>query len=146
MKSDIILRVIAKLLMPFMLLFALYVQFHGDFGPGGGFQAGVIAAAAIVFYALIFGLPAGQRLAPDWMVETMLAAGVLLYAGVGIAGILLGGNYLDYFVLDADPVHGQHRGIFWIEAGVGLTVAGVMLKLFYMFAGRGRSDAEAEDA
>lgn len=146
MKSDIILRVIAKLLMPFMLLFALYVQFHGDFGPGGGFQAGVIAAAAIVFYAIIFGLPAGQRLAPDWMVETMLAAGVLLYAGVGIAGILLGGNYLDYFVLDADPVHGQHRGIFWIEAGVGLTVAGVMLKLFYMFAGRGRSDAEAEDA
>lgn len=146
MKSDIILRVIAKLLMPFMLLFALYVQFHGDFGPGGGFQAGVIAGAAIVFYALIFGLPAGQRLAPDWMVETMLAAGVLLYAGVGIAGILLGGNYLDYFVLDADPVHGQHRGIFWIEAGVGLTVAGVMLKLFYMFAGRGRSDAEAEDA
>jgi multicomponent Na+:H+ antiporter subunit B len=138
MKSDIILRVIAKLLMPFMLLFALYVQFHGDFGPGGGFQAGVIAAAAIVFYAIIFGLPAGQRLAPHWMVETMLAAGVLLYAGVGIAGILLGGNYLDYFVLDADPVHGQHRGIFWIEAGVGLTVAGVMLKLFYMFAGRGR--------
>jgi len=138
MKSDIILRVIAKLLMPFMLLFALYVQFHGDFGPGGGFQAGVIAAAAIVFYALIFGLAAGQRLAPDWMVETMLAAGVLLYAGVGIAGIVLGGNYLDYFVLDADPVHGQHRGIFWIEAGVGLTVAGVMLKLFYMFAGRGR--------
>jgi multicomponent Na+:H+ antiporter subunit B len=146
MKSDVILRVIAKLLMPFMLLFALYVQFHGDFGPGGGFQAGVIAGAAIVFYALIFGLPAGQRLAPDWMVETMLAAGVLLYAGVGIAGIVLGGNYLDYFVLDADPVHGQHRGIFWIEAGVGLTVAGVMLKLFYMFAGRGRSDAEAEDA
>lgn len=146
MKSDIILRVIAKLLVPFMLLFALYVQFHGDFGPGGGFQAGVIAAAAIVFYALIFGLPAGQRLAPDWVVETMLAAGVLLYAGVGIAGIVLGGNYLDYFVLDADPVLGQHRGIFWIEAGVGLTVAGVMLKLFYMFAGRGRSDAEAEDA
>jgi multicomponent Na+:H+ antiporter subunit B len=146
MKNDIILRVIAKLLLPFMLLFALYVQFHGDFGPGGGFQAGVIAAAAVVFYALIFGLSAGQRLAPDWMVETMLAAGVLLYAGVGIAGIVLGGNYLDYFVLDADPVHGQHRGIFWIEAGVGLTVAGVMLKLFYMFAGRGRSDAEAEDA
>jgi multicomponent Na+:H+ antiporter subunit B len=138
MKSDIILRVIAKLLMPFMLLFAVYVQFHGDFGPGGGFQAGVIAAAAIVFYAIIFGLPAGQRLAPEWMVETMLAAGVLLYAGVGIAGLVLGGNYLDYFVLDADPVHGQHRGIFWVEAGVALTVAGVMLKLFYMFAGRGR--------
>jgi multicomponent Na+:H+ antiporter subunit B len=142
MRSDIILRVIAKLLMPFMLLFALYVQFHGDFGPGGGFQAGVMAAAAIVFYAIIFGLAAGQRLVPDWVVEKMLAAGVLLYAGVGLAGIAFGGNYLDYFVLDADPVHGQHRGIFWVEAGVGITVAGVMLKLFYMFAGR---DRDTED-
>jgi multicomponent Na+:H+ antiporter subunit B len=143
MKNDIILRVIAKLLMPFMLVFALYVQFHGDFGPGGGFQAGVIAAAAIVFYSIIFGLPAGQRLVPDRVVEKMLAAGVLLYAGVGLAGIALGGNYLDYFVLDADSVRGQLRGIFWVEAGVGLTVAGVMLKLFYMFAGRGRDAGDA---
>ncbi|HXF66124.1 MAG TPA: Na(+)/H(+) antiporter subunit B [Burkholderiales bacterium] len=138
MKSDLILRVIAKLLMPFTLLFAVYVQFHGDFGPGGGFQAGVIGAAAVVFYSIIFGLPAGRRLAPERLVEAMLAAGVLLYAGVGLAGIALGGNYLDYFVLGADPVAGQHRGIFWIEAGVALTVAGVMLKLFYMFAGRSR--------
>ena len=138
MRNDIILRVIAKLLVPFMLLFALYVQFHGDFGPGGGFQAGVIAAAGIVVYALVFGLAAGRRLVPDRLVEVMLAAGVLLYAGVGMAGLALGGNYLDYFVLHADPVHGQHRGIFWVEAGVALTVAGVMLKLFYLFAGRGR--------
>lgn len=140
MKDDIILRVAAKLVMPFMLLFAVYVQFHGDFGPGGGFQAGVIAAAAIVFYAIIFGLAAGMRLVPERVVEAALALGVLLYAGVGLAGLALGGAYLDYFVLDRDPVHGQHRGIFWVEAGVALTVSGVMLKLFYMFAGRGREE------
>ena len=138
MSGDLVLRVVAKLLMPFMLLFALYVQFHGDFGPGGGFQAGVIAAAAIVFYGITFGLAAAQRLVPERAVVRLLAAGVLLYAGVGMAGVLLGGNFLDYFVLGADPVAGQHRGIFWIEAGVALTVAGVMLKLFYMFAARGR--------
>jgi multicomponent Na+:H+ antiporter subunit B len=137
-KNDIILRVTAKLMMPFMLIFALYVQFHGDYGPGGGFQAGVIAAAAIVFYSIIFGLEAGRRLVPEWVVEKMLAAGVMLYACVGLAGIALGGNYLDYFVLDADPIVGQLRGIFWVEAGVACTVSGVMLKLFYMFAGRGR--------
>ena len=143
MKDDLLLRVLAKQLVPFMLIFALYVQFHGDFGPGGGFQAGVIGAAAIVFYAIVFGLRAGQRLAPEWVVETMLAAGVLLYAGVGVAGLVLGGNYLDYFVLHADKVLGQHRGIFWVEAGVALTVSGVMLKLFYMFAGRARPQDEA---
>jgi len=143
MTGDLILRIVAKQLMPFILLFALYVQFHGDFGPGGGFQAGVIAAAAIVFYAIIFGLAAAQRLVPERLVERLLAAGVLLYAGVGFAGLLLGGNYLDYFVLDRDPVHGQHRGIFWVEAGVAITVSGVMLKLFYMFAARGRDAGDA---
>ena len=137
MKDYLVLRVIAKLMIPFMLLFALYVQFHGDFGPGGGFQAGVITAAAIIFYAIIFGLPAARAVVPDRLVETMVAAGVLLYAGVGVAGLLLGGNYLDYFVLDRDPVAGQHRGIFWVEIGVLVTVAGVMLKIFYMFADRG---------
>jgi len=136
MSHDLVLRVMAKVLIPFILLFALYVQFHGEYGPGGGFQAGVIAAAAVVFYALIWGLEGARRIAPDWLVETMVAAGVLLYAGVGIAGIVLGGNYLDYFVLGSTPVDGQHRGIFWVEVGVAITVSGVMLKIFYMFADR----------
>jgi len=141
-RGFLVLRVVAKVLIPFMLVFALYVQFHGDFGPGGGFQAGVIGAAAIIFYALIFGLPAARRLVPDPLVETMVGLGVLIYAGVGIAGLVLGGNYLDYFVLAHDPVHGQERGIFWVEIGVATTVSGVMLKIFYMFAGRGRSADE----
>jgi multicomponent Na+:H+ antiporter subunit B len=142
LKHYLVLRVIAKLLIPFMLLFALYVQFHGDYGPGGGFQAGVIVAATIIFYAVIFGLPTARRVVPETVLETMMAAGVLIYAGVGVAGLLLGGNYLDYFVLDHDPVHGQERGIFWVEAGVAITVSGVMLKIFYMFAGRRRDPGE----
>jgi multicomponent Na+:H+ antiporter subunit B len=137
-RNDLVLRVVAKILIPFILLFAVYVQFHGDYGPGGGFQAGVIVAAGIIFYAIIFGLETTRRIVPSWLVETMLAAGVLIYAGVGLAGIFLGGNYLDYFVLAADPVHGQERGIFWVEMGVAVTVSGVMLKIFYMFGGRGK--------
>ena len=138
MTRDLVLRVLGKLLIPFVLLFALYVQFHGDFGPGGGFQAGVITAAAVIFYAIIFGLPAARRFAPDRVVESMIGAGVLVYGGVGVFGILLGGNYLDYFVLAHDTVHGQERGIFWVEVGVALTVSGVMTKVFYLFAERRR--------
>ncbi|MDH4093601.1 MAG: Na(+)/H(+) antiporter subunit B [Betaproteobacteria bacterium] len=140
MKREPVLRVVGKMLIPYMLVFALYVQFHGDFGPGGGFQAGVISAAAVIFYAIIFGLPAARRVMPEALVEAMVAAGALLYIAVGFAGLLLGGNYLDYFVLDTDPVAGQHRGIFWVEVGVLVTVSGVMLKIFYMFAGRQRED------
>ncbi len=138
MRHDLVLRVVAKLLIPFILLFALYVQFHGDFGPGGGFQAGVMLAAAVIFYALIFGLADARKVVPEPLVESMMALGVLIYGGVGVAGLLLGGNYLDYFVLDRNSVLGQHRGIFWVEVGVATTVSGVMLKIFYMFAARGR--------
>jgi len=140
MKDDLVLRVVGRLMIPAILLFALYVQFHGDFGPGGGFQAGVIIAAGIIFYALIYGVTATRQLVPDWVIETMVASGVLIYAGVGLAGLLLGGHYLDYSVLSHDPVHGQHRGIFWVEVGVATTVCGVMLKIFYMFTSRGNSE------
>jgi len=142
MRDYLVLRVIAKAMIAFMLLFALYVQFHGDLGPGGGFQAGVIVAASVVLYAIIYGLQAARTAVPDRVIESLIASGVLLFAGVGVAGILLGGNYLDYFVLSGDPVHGQHRGIFWVEAGVLLTVFAVMLKVFYLFAGRTHQDVE----
>ena len=145
MRSDLVLRVVAKLLIPFVLLFALYVQFHGEFGPGGGFQAGVIIAAAVILYALIFGLPQARQFVPEPLVESMMALGVLVFGGVGLIGLLLGGHYLDYFVLDRVPSHGQLRGIFWVEVGVAITVSGVMLKVFYMFADRAGRDADEED-
>ena len=134
----LVLRVIAKLIIPMILLFALYVQFHGDFGPGGGFQAGVIFAAGFILYGLVFDLDHARQVAPPSLLPVLLAAGVLIYAGVGVSGLLLGGNFLEYNVLAEDPVHGQHLGILLIELGVGITVASVMLAIFFAFAGRGR--------
>ena len=140
MRHHLVLRVVAKLLIPFILVFALYVQFHGDYGPGGGFQAGVIFAAAFILYGLIFGLDAVRKVAPRGLIRVLVAGGLLLYAGVGVASMLLGGNYLDYDVLAHDPVHGQHLGILLIEFGVGTTVAAVMITIFYNFAGRSREE------
>jgi multicomponent Na+:H+ antiporter subunit B len=136
-----ILRAVAKLFIPYILLFALYVQFHGDYGPGGGFQAGVIFAAAFILYSLIFGLRAARRVAPPGLVEKFIAVGILLYAGTGVVTLLLGGNFLDYNVLDQhDPTHGQHLGLLLIELGVGITVSAVMVTVFFLFAGRERSE------
>jgi len=133
-----ILRVTSMIMIPFILLFALYVQFHGDFGPGGGFQAGVIFAGAFILYALIYGIDQARIMAPAEMRRLLLSAGLLLYAGVGVAGLLMGGNYLDYSVLGRDALAGQHLGIFLIEFGVGATVAAAMVGIFFIFSGRGR--------
>ncbi len=136
MHNYLVLRVVAKLLLPFIMMFALYVQFHGDFGPGGGFQAGIIFATGFILYALIYGTEKAEMVLPRGILRFGISFGVLLYAGVGVASLFFGGNYLDYSVLRADPVAGQHLGITLIEFGVGTTVASVMVAVFYTFAGR----------
>lgn len=136
MTNNVILRVVTKILAPAILIFGLYVQFHGDYGPGGGFQAGVILAAAFVLYALVYGLDKTQLVLPPWVVQVCMALGVLIFAGTGIVSLLLGGAYLDYDVLSYDAIHGQHRGILWVELGVITTVFGTMVTIFYAFAGR----------
>lgn len=138
MKLDVIFRVGAKIIIPFMLVFALYVHFHGDYGPGGGFQAGVVSAAMVIFYAIIFGLDAAQKVFPPRLVELLVPAGIAIYAGVGVIGMLLGENYLNYSPLADDPAHGQEYGILLVEIGVLVTVAGTMVAIFYSFVGRGR--------
>lgn len=131
-----VLQVVTKLVAPFVLLFALYVQFHGDYGPGGGFQAGVIFATAFILHGLIFGLQRTRTVLTPTVLRVLMASGLLLYAGTGAVSMLLGANLLDYDVLLHDPVHGQHLGIFLVELGVGITVCGVMVSLFYGFASK----------
>jgi multicomponent Na+:H+ antiporter subunit B len=134
-----VLRIITKLMLPLILLFGLYVQFHGDYGPGGGFQAGVIFAAGIILYAMVFGLDAARRVMPPRVLVVLMPLGVLLYAGVGVASLVMGGEFLNYnSLLPAHPVHGQHYGILLVELGVGISVAAVMMSIFLAFAGRGR--------
>jgi multicomponent Na+:H+ antiporter subunit B len=145
MNHHYIIRVTSKLLIPFILLFGLYVQFHGDFGPGGGFQAGVIFAAAFILYALVFGLDNARKVAPDDAVRFGMAAGVLIYGITGVVNMFLGGEYLNYSTLDQNSVHGQHYGIFAVELGVGVTVCAVMIAIFFSFAGRNHKLDELEE-
>ena len=138
MRPNLILHVIAKFVIPLIIMFALYVQFHGDFGPGGGFQAGVIFSTAIILYSLVFGLDSAEKIIPAHWLRILAALGVVIYAGVGIESLLLGSNYLDYTMMGSNKIAGQHLGILLVELGVGITVAAAMLILFFAFAGRGR--------
>ncbi len=132
-----VLRVTSKILIPPIMLFGLYVLFHGEISPGGGFQAGVIFAAALILYALVFGVERARSMLPAGLLRGVAVAGLLLFGLVGLSSIALDGAYLEYRVLGDSPVAGQQLGIMLIELGVGMLVAAVMTKLFFVFAERG---------
>ncbi len=136
LRHHLIPRIVGRGMVPLIMLFAFYVQFHGEYSPGGGFQAGAIAAAAIILYSLLEGDDRGRELLPEWLLRLMVAGGALLYGGVGLVCMLLGGNFLDYSVLSSVPSAGQHLGLLLIELGVGITVTGVLLSVFHAFARR----------
>ena len=133
---EVIIRTVSKKLIPLILLFALYVQFHGDFGPGGGFQAGAIFSAGFILYSLIFGFDKLIAVVSPRLLELISVTGVLLYIGVGFLCMILGGEFLNYSVLGDTQVAGQHIGILLVEFGVFLSVFSVLLLIFYCFASR----------
>ncbi len=133
---EVIIRIVSKKLIPLILLFALYVQFHGDFGPGGGFQAGAIFSAGFILYSLVFGFDKLVSVVSPRVLELISVTGVLLYIGVGFLCMVQGGEFLNYSVLGDTQKAGQHLGILLVEFGVFLTVFSVLLLIFYCFVSR----------
>jgi len=130
------LRIMGRAVIPFIVLFALYVQFHGEYSPGGGFQAGALLASGIILFGLLEGEGQMVDVIPPPLLRFMSAGGALLFGGVGVLTLLLGGNFLEYDVLGDDAVAARQLGILVIEAGVGITVAGVLLSIYNAFAAR----------
>ncbi len=137
MKHHTIPRIVTKLIIPLILLFGLYIQFHGEYSAGGGFQAGVIIASGFILYSIIFGLKVGLSILSINMTKNLMAIGVLLYIAVGFIGIMQGLNFLEYNSLLSSAKEGQMLGIFLVELGVGLTVSNVMILIFYSFNNMG---------
>lgn len=131
-QSNLILRETVHALIPLILLYAFYVQFHGHVGPGGGFQAGVIFSVGFIIYGLIYGCERVHVVISARTAEVLACMGVLLYCGIGFATLLRGGSFLDYDTLAATPLVGQHVGIFLVELGVGMTIAGTIVGIFFL--------------
>lgn len=136
MKDFIVLRIVAKFIIPFILLYAFYIQLHGDFSPGGGFQAGVILASAFILFCLIYGLEKSLEVISIDELITTACIGVFLYIGTGFATLIEGADFLDYNILHQNNITGQHIGIAIVELGVGITVFSSMLLIFYLLINR----------
>jgi multicomponent Na+:H+ antiporter subunit B len=146
MSDNKILRIVARFLIPLIMLFALYIQFHGEYSPGGGFQAGVVFAAAWILFVLIFGLAMGLSVIPKRAMYVLMLLGVLIYCSVGLINVLQGGAFLDFSTLLSDPQAAQQAGIVTVELGIGITVANAIMLIFTLFAERKAQQQEQQES
>jgi multicomponent Na+:H+ antiporter subunit B len=138
LQDQALLRVVAKITFPFMLIYALYVVFHGELSPGGGFQGGVSCAAAFVLYGLVFGVDELRAKVPTWITDAGMAIGCLVYAGTGLVAMLKGGNFLDYAWLKPEhAASAEVLGMAVVEYGVGITVTCVFITIYVQLCERG---------
>ena len=139
MKDNVIIQIITRLLFPFIQLFGFYVIMHGESGPGGGFQGGVILGASVILYVIVFGMDEGRKLISERTNDILNCTGALIYGGVGLLCIIAGGKYLEYNILPLGSAHfASHMGMLGIEIGVGVTVSAVMITLFFETARQGK--------
>ncbi|NQY74083.1 MAG: Na(+)/H(+) antiporter subunit B [Candidatus Margulisbacteria bacterium] len=140
-----IVKTATRIMVPMMQLFALYIVAHGHHSPGGGFQGGVILGASLILMAIAFGLPSALKKISNKATVMLSALGVLIFSGIGILCMFLGGNFLDYSVLSAilpgtDRVMARSHAMLGVEIGVALTVMTAMFSIYADLASEGQLD------
>jgi multicomponent Na+:H+ antiporter subunit B len=130
---SIIVATICRILAPFLQIYSLYVIMHGHSSPGGGFQGGCIMGASFILLVVSMGKEEVLRRMTQKANDFLGSLGVLLYAVIGLACLLLGANYLDYSILPfpgATPEKARYLGMLGIEIGVGISVMAIMVSIF----------------
>ncbi len=139
-----VIQMPARLMIPFIQLFGLYVIVHGHYSPGGGFQGGVILGSSFILMAIAFDLQTTIGYLSERSNLRMANAGAFIFVGTGVLCALLGGLFLDYSalarIIPIDPVEWRSLGIFLVEVGVGLTVMNIMVSLYWDLGSAGRMD------
>lgn len=131
MRNHLLLRTVSVILLPFILMFGLYVLLHGKVSPGGGFQSGAIWATALILHSLVFSVKETKKIISTLALKFIVCAGIIIYCGLGFVTALSGGRFLEYNQLTTNPHLAQFIGIMTIEAGVHLIVFGTLSLIFW---------------
>lgn len=131
--SSPIILLLSRIISPYIMLFGMYVIFHGHYSPGGGFQGGAMLAASVLLIRIAVEEKVHQMHFKKSMGIPLGAVGVLIFFIVGLISIILGGSYLDYHFL---PMSWLERaelrffGILFIEVAVGLAVMTILVSIY----------------
>src|SRR5687767_4332172 len=130
-----VLQTATRLLMPLLLLFALFLLFRGHNAPGGGFVAGLVVAAAFVLHAMAYGMAASRRalLVPP---PLLLPIGLSIAVISGVPAVVLGQPFMTgvWTTISAGPVQMAVGTPLLFDVGVFLAVIGVVLTIVFTLA------------
>lgn len=135
---SVVVRVIGALLVPFLLVFGIYIIVHGHYGPGGGFAGGVFLAVAAILPRITLPSEVAYRLFPTWLGPLVGGLGMLLFLLVALVPMLVGGVLLDYGAVQIAGIEEariRYLGILVVEVAVGLAVFGAIVLLFDVLTG-----------
>jgi multicomponent Na+:H+ antiporter subunit B len=141
-EPDLIVTNTVRLIVPVIQIFALYVLAHGHVSPGGGFQGGVAMGASFILIALSWDLKTALGRFPIERCFTVAALGIVIYAGIGLLSLFLGGEFLDYAhlakIFPVSPEMARYHAMLGVEIGVGFTVTAIMFALYASLSTDGR--------
>jgi multicomponent Na+:H+ antiporter subunit B len=134
MYDSIILRTVAKVMLPLLLLLSLFMLVRGHNLPGGGFIGGLLAASGIILQMVAFGPDKARTIIPISYLN-LAAVGVIFAASWGLLGLLTGQPYMTAFwIKQPVPGIGKIGTPFLFDIGVYLTVIGVTTQLALVLA------------
>lgn len=145
--GGIVLNVAFRMLVPFTIIYGIYVLCFGEYSPGGGFQAGALLSVGVLLSRLILGFDAKFNISVETSV-VMAGVGTFIYAFTGWLTLFGGAKYfLDYNYLPVhlEPLHEMHAmGIFMIEIGVAICVMMTIINLLDAIIRRGEDDGSVK--
>ncbi|AOY74847.1 MnhB domain-containing protein [Clostridium formicaceticum] len=133
--DDLIVKTIARIIIPFIQVYGVFIVLHGHLSPGGGFAGGAILGASFILYTLCFGIHRGHKKVPHEISSKVETVGILWYIFIGLIGIWMGHQFLTnkeagFYMGDAGRI--VSGGLIpLVTLGIGAKVASTMITLFH---------------
>lgn len=144
-ESQVILTSV-RIIAPFTLTYGLFLALHGADTPGGSFQGGAIIGVTILMIAFAFGIEPTREWLHPGVITALVTGGMVVFIGVGLATIVLGGAFLEYSQFTDTFGIAVKWGMEAIEVGgIALIVAGVVITLFFATAAGHYPESEGDE-
>lgn len=133
-KNDIILQTVARILVPPIFIFGIYVILGGHLGPGGGFSGGAVIGAGLILYLNAFGFEKTERFFTQKTYRRMSFCALACYCLAKSYSFYTGANHIESMIPLGTPGAILSSGLILIlNICVGVVVAGTMYTFYVMF-------------